>query len=58
MKVIIDGKEVEIETDIEEGELEFDSFLEAKENNIDLESTVKLTKEDLDERYSMGDKNE
>lgn len=57
MKVIVDGKEVEIETDIEEGELEFDSFLE-KEDSIDLESTVRLTKEDLDERYSMGEENE
>ena len=49
MKVLVDGKEMELLTEFEDGEYEFDQELIDNLNTIDMEDTIKLTKEQLEE---------
>ena len=49
MKVLVDGKEMELLTEFEDGEYEFDQELIDNSNTIDMEDTIKLTKEQLEE---------
>ncbi len=49
MKVIVDGKEIDITTEIEEGELDFDNNEYAEVNKIDLEDTIEFSTEEMEE---------
>ena len=57
MKIIINGKEIEIDTTIEDGEKELDMLTieETKQNN-NMDETIELTEEEINTiKDSMGD---
>ena len=47
MKVIVDGKEIELVTQLKPGEKELDLITPRNSNEIDLEDTIEVTEEML-----------
>ncbi len=52
MKVLLDGQEIEIETEIEKGEIELDKIVE---DGIDTEDTIEITEEMLNKIKEESD---
>ena len=55
MKVIVDGKEIDLVTELKPGEKELDLLTPRDNNKIDLEDTIEITEEMLKKIEEEGD---
>ncbi len=55
MKVIVDGKEIDLITELKPGEKELDLLTPRDNNKIDLEDTIEITEEILKKIEEEGD---
>ncbi len=55
MKVIVDGKEIDLVTKLKPGEKELDLLTPRENNKIDLEDTIEITEEILKKIEEEGD---
>ena len=56
MKVIVNGKEIELKDTLEEGEKELDMLTPEEKKSVDLEDTLEITEEMINQITNEGEK--